>query len=165
MQKNITKITKQQGLGTIFVLMILVALAGLAAGIVWISRQQQAVIADDVREAKVQQLALAAVEWGKAKALKEKPFNDDSGNLKICDPSGDTSMSATLKVKTSTYTTANNVERYISKISVVACSSACGTACENTNANSNYREKYLETLIDFCEIDSATKECKVKTTS
>lgn len=159
-QKNITN-HKQQGLGTIFVIIILVILAGLAAGIVWISRQQQLVIADDVRESKINQLALAALEWGKSKAMEAKPFTDETGSIKICDPSGDNSLSATVKIKTTTYVTVENVKRYITKINAVACSATCGSECNNENPSSNYREKYVETILDYCEIDTSTNECKV----
>lgn len=148
---------KQQGLGTIFVIIILVVLAGLAAGIVWISRQQQLVIADDVREAKINQLALAALEWGKSYARENK--NSSEKEAKICDPSGDNSMSATVKIITKTYKTSENVTRYLSKISAVACSEKCGDLCTNSGAASNYREKYIETMIDFCEMEG--DKCKV----
>lgn len=166
-QKNIQHY-QQQGLGTIFVIIILVILAGLAAGIVWISRQQQLVIADDVREAKINQLALTALEWGKARVANNiltTPLDpvkaDINDGIKICDPN-DNSISATVKIKTTekAYETSKKIPRYITKINAVACSVSCDSESKCGNAdNSNYREKYVETILDYCDLNDDF--CKV----
>jgi MSHA biogenesis protein MshP len=61
--------SKQKGFGAIAAIIVLVLLAGLAAGIVSLSTTQSLTLAQDEAAAKANQSARAGVEWGVYQAL------------------------------------------------------------------------------------------------
>lgn len=145
---------KQRGIAAIAAIAIVVVLGALAGGIFWISSQQQLTIANDMREARLTQLAYAGLEWAAYRAKKDNiTYNTDQNNgrgRKFTNlvPSSDgyegTSVIAGFTVWQ--FEEKETSFRLI-RLTALACST---TTCPNNNPSPNYREKYVERLL-ICE--------------
>lgn len=132
-----------QGLGAVSILLVLVALAGMAAAVLRLGIQGADTLQQDVQGTRASVAARAGVEWGLYQALKGS-WTSCSGASQTLDLSADTGMRVLVSCDATLYNegesapgTAATVRLYT--IDAVACNS---TVCPDATAA--VRQGYVE---------------------
>ena len=136
---------REQGLGAITIIVVLVLLAGMAAAIVRLNSAAQMTATQELLAARAAQAARAGLQWGLYQAFKG-PWSACSGDSSTLDLGAENGMRVTVSCNSTLYNegesapgTARTVRVYT--LDAVACNGATGCPDNTMVARPGYVER------------------------